>query len=92
MSVDIAVPELAVTKVITSITVKKDRKPYPRKNAEPQYNHGTSNPRQLRNKTQTVNKVHSTRKRIRAKTRTNTKNTSTTKARALRRQKIQTKA
>ena len=52
-------------------------KTHPRKNTEPQNKDGPSNPRQLREKTWTINKTHSTCKTKRNKTRTNTQNPKT---------------
>ena len=57
------------------IPIKNYGKTHPRENTEYQSNNGLSNPRQLRETTQTMHDTYSTRKRERSKTGTNTENT-----------------
>ena len=53
--------DLMISKFIISITDKKLRKKtHPQENTKPETNHGPTDPRQLRKKTETINDAHST--------------------------------
>ena len=80
--------DLLLSKFITRSTdEKKPGKSYPRKNTKPQNQQGPRDPRQLREKKQTVNDTHSTGERKRDKTQNKYRKYKNNKTRVLGRQK-----